>query len=352
MKASFGLLEQVLGHVRDREHFIEGSVASLGDARSFEGNSAVVIDLLTSRSSSPAVALFKRKLLDNLYARHRNEADTTIKSVYGSLLSVYQTVTGDRRHPAIDKDFPLDDTIFRLPFDRLFTAEGEGGYVHRMFMRLDEDVDAVATYASFRGLMRARGASIREERHYVVYRIATRGRFIEIFANKPTALGVINGIADITAALRGLRVETVIGRGHTSIVKLMKESAKHVLGDRITGVAAVFVGSCGGDASVRDLIGTFGYRSYLTTRSTGRLLLNNAIIASYIIALMALPHNSRLLLDDVLARATEPYMRGGVNADLRDDASFYRVSVTTALTAQLFDTHVRRIAEPDRQVAQ
>ena len=188
--------------------------------------------------------------------------------------------------------------------------------------------------------------------NYVVYRIAAQGRLIEIYANKPTALGVSNGITDITTALRGLRVETVIGRGHTSIVKSMKESAKRVLGDRTKDVAMVLVGSCGGDASVRDLIGTFGYRSFFATRSTGRLLLNNAIIESYITALMALSQDARLSLEDVLVRATAPYMRKGVNEDLRDDASFYRLSLTTVLTARLFDTHVRRIAEPDRQVAQ
>ena len=350
--SSFGLLEQVLSHVRDRERFIAGGIASLGDARSFEGNSAVAMDVLTSRSSSPAVVAFKRTLLDQLYARHQSETDTTIKSVYGSILSVYQTVTGDRRDPAIDQALPLDDAIFRVPFDRLFTADGAGGYVHRMVMRLDQDVDAVTTHANFRTLMRARGASMHEDRHYVVYRIAAQGRLIEIYANKPTALGVSNGIADITTALRGLRVETVIGRGHTSIVKSMKESAKRVLGDRTKDVAVVLVGSCGGDASVRDLIGTFGYRSFFATRSTGRLLLNNAIIESYITALMALAQDARLSLEDVLVRATAPYMRQGVNEDLRDDASFYRLSLTTVLTARLFDTHVRRIAEPDRQVAQ
>ena len=77
--SSFGLLEQVLSHVRDRERFIAGGIASLGDARSFEGNSAVAMDVLTSRSSSPAVVAFKRTLLDQHDARHQSETDTTIK---------------------------------------------------------------------------------------------------------------------------------------------------------------------------------------------------------------------------------------------------------------------------------
>lgn len=346
--STFGLLEQILDFVHDRDRFVADGIASLSDARYFEGNSRVVMDVLTSRANSPAAAQFKRALLDQLYVRHHAETNATTKSVYGSMLSVYQTVTGDRRDHAIDQAFPLDDAIIRLPFGRLFTTEGTGGYVHRMFMRMDQDVDALTTYTNFRNLMRARGASVREDRDYDVYRIAAGRRLIEIYVNKPTARGVKEGIDSISAALRGLRVETVIARGHTSIVKAMKESARRVLGDRISGVATVFVGSCGGDASVRDLVDTFGYRSYFATRSTGRSLLNNALIDSYINALLALPEDGWMAPEDVLARATAPYTRNGVKEDLRHDASHYRVATTTVLTANLFDTHVRRIAPPDR----
>ncbi len=346
--SAFGLLEQVLGHVQDRNRFVANGIASLSDARYFEGNSRVVMDILTSRANSPAAVQFKRVLLDQLYMRHHNETDSTTKSVYGSMLSVYQTVTGDRRDPAISQTFPLDDAIIRLPFDRLFTADGTGGYVHRMFMRMDHDVDAVTTYTNFRNLMRARGASVREERDHAVYRVAARRRLIEIYVNKPTSRGVKEGIDSISEILRGLRVETVIGRGHTSIVKPMKESARRILGDRIGGVATVFVGSCGGDASVRGLIDTFGYRSYIAARSTGRLVINNALIDNYMNALMALPEDGRMALEDVLARAIAPYMRAGVNEDLQHDASLYRVATTIVLTAYLLDTHVRRIAPPDQ----
>jgi hypothetical protein len=340
--SSFGLLDDVLRSVSDRQRFVDTAVASLGNPDAFEGNASVMLDLLTATSTSSASQDFRRTLLDHLYDRQRTEQDAKLRSVYGSVLSVYQTVTGDRRIDQIDRDYPLDDAMFRVPFARLFSPDGRGGHIHRMFMRLDQDVDATVTYASFLTLMRARRASIRRERHFDVYRLTARGRTVEIFANNPTALGLDRGIADIAVALRGKRVETVIGRGHTSIVTPLQQNARQILGDGVKDVATVMIGTCGGDASVRELIATFGYSPFFTTRSTGRQTINNALIAAYVAALMALPRDGRLHLPDVLERAKAPFLRKGANEDLRDDAGFYRLSMTSVLAAYLFDTHVRR----------
>ena len=267
------------------------------------------------------------------------------------MLSVYQTVTGNRRDSAIDRNFPLDSAVFRIPFQRLFSPDGSGGFAHRMFMRMDENEDAVGTYAAFRGLGISLGASVRDERYYEVFRFAAPGRTIEIYANKPSAAGIRQGIAGIADALRGSRVETVIGRGHTSIIAPLQVDAKRVLGDRVKEVATVFVGSCGGDASVRELITTFGYIPFLTTKSTGRQLINNAIMKSYIAALMALPQDASLAMVDVLDRALERFMGAGVDEAIRTDASLYQVNMTTVLTALLFDAHVRRHTEPGLHAA-
>ena len=350
--SSFGLLEELLATVRDRDRFIGEAIASLGEPEAFEGNGSVVMDMLTARSGSPAALEFRKALLERLYATYLQEPSPKLRSVYGSMLSVYQTVTGDRRDASIDRDYPLDRTITRVPFGRLFSDDGRGGTVHRMFMRMDQDVDAVTTYAGFRALMRSRGASIREEQHFDLFRFWSRGRTIEIYANKPTALGLKRGIDDIAAALRGKRVETVIGRGHSSIVKPLQESSRRILGDQIKDVAAVLVGTCGGDASVRDLIGTFGYVSFFTTRSTGRQHINNALIETYVTALMAMRPDDSMHLGEVLDRATTRYLKAGGDSELRDDASFYRVSTTAVLTALLFDTHVHRHAQSDLQAAQ
>lgn len=350
--SSFGLLDEVLATVRDQSRFIDDALASLGDPASFEGNASVVMDVLTARATTVVATGFRRALLDKLYQRYGDEREPRQRSVYGSMLSVYQTVTGDRRDKAIDIAFPLDDAMFRVPFDRLFSREGKGTVVHRMFMRLDEDTDAASTYASFRFNMRKRGASIQDHRHFEVARLVGRGRTVEIYFNKPTAVGVKRGIDDIAAALKGRRVETIVGRGHTSIVKPLQENAKRILGDRLKMVATVMVGTCGGDASVRELIDTFGYLSYFTTRSTGRQILNNALVDAYIDALLALAPDRRLHLTDVLGNATSRFLRRGGDAELRDDASFYRVNMTSVLTAVLFDGHVRRRATAEKQVAE
>jgi hypothetical protein len=84
--------------------------------------------------------------------------------------------------------------------------------------------------------------------------------------------------------------------------------------------------------------------SFFTTRSTGRLVINNAIIDSYISELLAMAPGARLSFEGVLARATAPFMRKGSEGGLRDDASFYRVSRAAVLTAILFDEHERRYA--------
>jgi hypothetical protein len=348
---SFGLLEQVLETIRDHERFIADVIASAGDPRSFEGNGAVIMDILTAETGSATARSFTRSLLEQLYARHGAESDLTRKIVYGGLLSVYQTLTGNRREPAIDLAYPLDDAMFRIPFERLFSRDGDGMHTHRMFMRMDRDVDAQVTFSSFRSLMEARGAKVRQEKHYEVYRLTGQGRAIEIYANKPSAAGTAQGIAEIEALVRGERIETVIGRGHTSIVRPLRTSSELVLGDRLKDVALVFVGTCGGDASVHDLMSTFGFKPYLTTRATGRMVINNAIIDSYITRLMALHEGDRLSVQDVLANGTARFRRRGVGDEMQADAGFYRVSLATVLAAQLFEFHLRKADGPMRVAA-
>ncbi len=349
--SSFGLLEPVLDQVRDRDRFIDEVIASLGDARQFQRNSAVVIDVLAARAISPTATQFRRSLLDKLYARFRAEEPGTLRSVYGSILSVHQTMSGERRDAKIDQAYPLDDAPFRVPFERLFVSDGKGTFSHRIFMRMHDDTDAETTYANFRNFMAMRGAVLRQDRHFDLYRLSSRGRTVEIYVNKPTALGVRRGIADIAAALRHRRVETVIGRGHTSIITPLRHDSRRVLGAGIKDVATVLVGTCGGDASVPDLIDTFGYRAFFTTRSTGRLVINNAIIETYIAALFSLPQGGRLSLADVLGRSVARFAGRGSDEELRDDASFYRLAMSNVLAAYLFDTHVRRHAEAEWQVA-
>lgn len=349
--SSFGFLEPVLKTVSNRERFIGDAIASLGDPRSFEGNSAVVMDVLTARSGSSEALSFKRALLDQLYERYRSDGSAALRSVYGSMLSVYQTVTGDRRDSAIDRDFALDEVVFRIPFERLFSPDGKGGLTHRMFMRMDDNEDAVGTYEAFRALMESLGASERDKRHFDVFSFTAPGRTIEIYANKPNVSGMRQGIADIADALRGRRVETIIGRGHTSIIAPLQADAKRVLGDRIKEVASVIVGSCGGDVAVRELIATFGYIPFFTTKSTGRQLINNAIIENYITSLISLSPGDWLSVTDVLNRAIARFMRAGIDDALRIDASLYQVNMTTVLTALLFDAHVRSLMETDRHAA-
>ena len=114
-----------------------------------------------------------------------------------------------------------------------------------------------------------------------------------------------------------------------------------LLGTRIAGVAAVIVGSCGSDASVRELIGTFGYVPIVTTKSTGRQVLNNAIVKSYIAALRELPPGAALSMNRVMATAMAPFLAPKTDEEVREDAALYRVNVATALAARLFDTHVQ-----------
>jgi hypothetical protein len=341
----FGLLEDVLETVRDRDTFIDRSLASLGDPTTFERNGSVIVDLLTARAPSKAIAEFKALLINKLYGRYRLEQEPILRNVFGSMLSVYQTVTGDRREAAIDQAFPLDRQMFHIPFDRLFSKSSEQRLVHRMFMRMDEDTDAISTYSGFHSMMRSRRASIESRRHHVVYRFKSGKRLVEIYVNRPTSLGKQRGIAEIAKALRGKRVQTVIGRGHTYIINPLMKDARLVLGDQVNDVAAVMVGSCGGEASMRDLIQTFGYTSVVTTRSTGRQLINNAIIGRYVNSLLSLQPGNRLFLNDVLKKAVTQFSRRGTSSDLRNDASFYRLSMSAVLTAFLFDTHVRRFTQ-------
>ena len=349
--SSFGLLDSVLAKVRDRDRFVADAIASLGDPRSFETVGSIVVDVLTGSSKSPQAQAFKRALLERLYGLYRVETHPARLSVYGSMLSVYQTVTGDRRDAAVDREFPLDPSMLSVPFGRLFAPAGQSGHVHRIFMRMHDDLDAVGTFASFRGQMQRLGASVRNERNFVVFRLGSPRRTVEIYANKPNQAGIRQGIADIGKALKGARVETVVGRCHTGIISHLQTDARRLLGNRISDVAAVIVGTCGGGASVRELIGTFGYVPFVSAKSTGRQVINNAIMEAYIATLLAMAPGDKLSMTVVLDRALARFLKDKANSELRDDARLYQVSNGTVLAARLFDTHVRRHLEPERHVA-
>jgi hypothetical protein len=343
--SAFGLFEPVLATVRDHALFIGNALESLGDPATFESNAAVLLDLVTEHSSDPAVEAFRRQLLDRLYERYGMETGGSAKNIYGSLLSVYQSVTGDRRDPAIDHAFPLDSAVQRAPFDKLFSPLPNGGHVHRILMRFDGDIDGSSNYESFRTLMTARRAQLHSAPAFEVYRLVKERKSIEIYVNRPSPAGVREGIEELRKILDGADIHTVIGRGHSGIIAPLLKDATRVLGSRTTRVMTVMVGTCGGTSSVRELIDTFGYTQFLSTRSTGRQLLNEAVIAEYITALLDLAENEELTLNDVLARALDPYRRAGNSDGIREDAGFYHVNSVSVFAAMLFDRHVRRTAE-------
>lgn len=347
--ASFGLIESVLETVRDRDQFVDDTIAAVGDPGSFEANSAVLLDVLTGTARSAVAVGFREALLGKLYERYRREGSGRLRSVYGSMLSVYQSLSNDHRQPDIDSSFPIDEYANRIAFDRLFTVEAGGIAVHRMFMRMDETEDDVETFAAFKRSMQSLGATSRVAEHFEVFTITGNARRIEIYANKPSARGLRLGIEEIADALAGARVETMIGRGHTSIVAPLQKDARRLLGKRVGDVSAVIVGACGGDASVRELIRTFGYIALLTTRSTGRQVINDSIIKAYIAELLAMPTGARLAMDDVLRRATHRFL--DMDEELRSDASLYHVNEAAVAIALLFDSHVRRHADSARHLA-
>lgn len=342
--STFGLLEQVLETVHDSQSFVSHSLTSLGDPATFRRNSSVVLDLLTAPSTNPKVTAFKTVLADTLYERYHAESDAILRKVYGSILSVYQSITGNKRDASIDQAFPIDASMFRIPFARLFGAQEDSVLLHRIFMRMDEDTDAVNTYGGFDAMMRSRGASVLNKRYYVVYRFRHGKRRIEIYVNKPTHLGISRGIADIGAALRGRKVHTAIGRGHTFIIGPFLKDSKFILGNQVKDVVTVLIGSCGGEASISDIVKTFGYVSIVDTRSTGRQLINNAIIGEYVTALMALKPTGHLFLPDILKKAVAQFARPGTDRDLQDDARFYRVSMEAVMIAQLFDKYLSQVS--------
>jgi hypothetical protein len=348
--SSFGLLEPVLQTVHDPQRLIDYILASLDDAASFRDNSLLVLDVLTAKTSSHVAPAFKSALLDRLYERYRSGAGQS-RNAYGSILSVYQTITGDHRDKTVDTDFALDDTAFQVPFDRLFSQDGRGGFVHRMFMRMDGNEDAVSTYEAFLRLMESLDASVEKREHFDVFRLTGPGRTVEVYANAPSAAGLREGLANIAKVLEGRRVETVIGRGHSSIVAPLQADAKRLLGSRINEVSSVILGSCGGDVSVRELTATFGYITYVATKATGRQEINNAIIKTYARALMALPQGRRLSVAEVLDKSVARFKEDGTDDALRSDASLYQVNMTAVLTARLFDNQVRQQRESDRRAA-
>jgi hypothetical protein len=340
--ASFGLLDTVLEHVRDRDNFIETVLAAVGEPQHFEANSALIVDVATSQSTSNKVAGFKRQLIDRLHARYLATTDASLKRVYGSMLSVYQTISGETLEASVSRQFPLDTSMFQVPSERLFTADRRTGPVHRMFMRMNDDLDAVSTYAAFRPFMARLGASLQSSATYDVYRITRQGRTVEIYANKPTAAGMTAGITQIQHQLQGKRIDTLIGRGHTSIVEGFKADSKRLLAHQSTPPTAVMVGVCGGDASVRSLIRTFGHVAFFTTKATGRKVINNALMESYINALFAAAPGKTVSMQAVVDRAVTPFLKRKGDAEMREDARLYHVNRSTVLTSRLLASSLIR----------
>lgn len=339
--SAFGLLEPVLATIRNEQAFIEKALDQLGDASSFESNASVLLDILTARSQGAAAANFRRQLLDRLYGHYDRETETSRKNIYGSLLSVYQSMTGDHRDPGIDRDFPLDRGLLHTPFDALFSSAPGGEHIHRMFMRFDQDIDGASNFGSFRALMSQRGAEVHTAPEFEVYRIRKSRRSIEIYVNRPSGAGMRKGIDALSRVLGGLSVHTVIGRGHSGIIAPLRKDSERLLGPRSRRVTTVIVGTCGGTSAVRELINTFGYSRFVSTRSTGRQIMNNAIVVAYIGALLDLEPGGRLTMNEVLSTSLAPYRRAGNDESVREDASFYHLNIANIFAAILFDRHVR-----------
>lgn len=344
--SAFGLLEPVLATVKDRERFIDDAVGSLADPQTLESNASVVLDILGSRSKDAASVKFRAELLDRLHALYAAEAEPQRRSAFGSVLSVYQNLKGDARDPVIDRQYPLDRSLMQSSFADLFSPSRSGGYVHRMFMRLDDDVDAASNHAGFRALMIARGASIHSADTYEAYRIRKNNRTIEIYLNRPSTAGLKKGMEELARILDGATIHTVIGRGHTGIITPFRNDVGRLLGNRKSQVATVILGTCGGSAATRELIDTFGYRTFISTRATGRQLINNAIIDQYVTMLLAMSPSDSLAVADLLNKAVAPFLTIA-DEDLREDAKFYHVNAANVYAAMLFDRHVHaRPAEP------
>ncbi len=337
--SAFGLLGPVLATVKDRARFIDDIVHSLADLAALESNASVVLDILDSRSRDAASVKFRAELLERLYALYAAEPDPKRRSIFGSVLSVYQNQSGDVREPEIDRLYPLDRSLMQSSFDALFSPSRDGGHVHRMFMRLDDDVDASSNHAGFRALMIARGASIHSTETYEAYRIRKSNRTIEIYLNRPNAAGLKKGLDELARILDGAAIHTVVGRGHTGIITPLRNDATRLFGARRNQVATVILGTCGGSASTRELIETFGYRTFISTRATGRQLINNAIIDRYVTMLLAMSPGDTLAIGDVLSKAVAPFLTAD-DEDLREDAKFYHVNAANVYAAMLFDRYV------------
>ncbi|MBS0243336.1 MAG: hypothetical protein JSS20_14250 [Proteobacteria bacterium] len=339
--SSFGLLEQTLSLVRDHKHFIDAAVQSLADPATLEASASVVLDILGGASTEPVTTAFRRELLDRFYGLNLSEQDPKLKSVIGSVLSVYQTLSGDRRDADIDRRYAIARSLTEVGFADLFSPDAGGGFVHRIFMRLSDDTDARSNYAAFRATMSARGAEAIRAANYEAYRIRKNGRVIEIYLNRPTEAGTLKGIDELASVLNGVRIHTVVGRGHTGIIAPLREDAKKILGTHAGDVAMVIVGACGGSASVRDLVDTFGYRTIVSTRATGRQVINSSVLETYFSRLFALPPDGKLDMNALLGDALAPYLRKGVGEALREDARFYQINTASVYAAMLFDRHVR-----------
>lgn len=338
--SAFGLLEPVLATVKDRARFIDAAVLSLADLQTLESNASVVLDILGSRSKEAALVKFRAELIDRLYALYNAEGDPRRRSMFGSVLSVYQNLSADVRDPEIGRIYPLDHSLLQASFDALFSPTRDGGYVHRMFMRLDEDVDASSNYAGFRALMIARGASIHSAETYEAFRIRKSNRTIEIYLNRPSAAGLKRGLEELARILDGAAIHTIVGRGHTGIITPLRNDVGRLFGVRKNQVAAVILGACGGSAATRELIDTFGYRTFISTRATGRQLINTAIIDQYVTMLLAMSPGDTLAVGELLSKAVGPFLTAG-DEDLREDAKFYHVNAANVYAAMLFDRHVR-----------
>ncbi|MEZ5855321.1 MAG: hypothetical protein R3D67_11495 [Hyphomicrobiaceae bacterium] len=339
--SAFGLLDSVLETLNDPQRFISDTLAALAEPQTFSASSTLVIDMLTRQANSQLARAFTKAMIERLYALYRSEQSPARLSVYGSMLSAYQAVTGDRREPGVDREFPVDADILALPFDRLFSRDSRGHLTHRIFMRLHDDIDAAGNWSSFRNLMAKLGAQKSDDRLFTVYRLVKGRRAIEIYVNRPSESGIRNGIDAISRKLGGNIIHTVIGRGHTGIIIPLQVDTRRLLGPKINRVAALIVGSCGGDASVRDLITTFGFLPIVTTKATGRQLLNDTIIRHYLSQLMSLRPGQNLIMTSLVDKALAPYLSARANEELREDAELYRVNVATVLAARLFDRHVR-----------
>ncbi|MCB9239926.1 MAG: hypothetical protein H6608_02235 [Flavobacteriales bacterium] len=260
MCAGYNTLPQFLGKMSawEKRSLFNRIVGGLGQEDNPLQEAVAVADIYGSLTSAEDREIFSAALKKEYETQQRTDPGVNI--LYQTLLQLLG-ISGN--NPDLQEDV---SALSGLSNASLFRKDG---HIQQHFF-FDDD-DGHASFASFLSSFSGKpGWTIVDQKTYVIVQ-SIGGKFIRLFANKPTAEYAGQDAIRMYFQTHGHFPDVVVHRGHSYYVSTAIESLTPNAG-------LVILGSCGGYNNISRVLAYSPNAQIISSKQVGTMVVNNALI--------------------------------------------------------------------------